>query len=211
MTGTHDPRDELRARLRAADPAAALPPDDPARVARLVEDVMSTEPTAENRETGTRHRSPLTWAVAAAAVLVIAGAGLLGLRALTGDDPAPVGTEQAAPSLTRLEVPDSAGSAKCLVPSAETLAHADTAFDGTVTAIDGDQVTLTPTRWYVGDPTDEVQVTAPSEQLQRVASAVDFEEGGRYLVSATQGQVSLCGLSAAYDDDLAAIYQQALG
>lgn len=206
-----DPHDELRTRLRAVDPAATLPSDDPLRVARLVEDVMSTEPTTESRETGTRHRSPLTWAVAAAAVLVIAGTGIFGVRALTGDDPAPVGTEQAAPSVTRLEMPESVGAGKCLVPSAETLAHADLAFEGTVTAMAGDQVTLAPTRWYVGDPTDEVQVTAPSEQLQRVASAVSFQEGGRYLVSAMEGQVSLCGLSAAYDERLAAIYQQAFG
>ena len=55
--------DELRARLRAADPASSLPPADPERVARLLEDVMSTELTTEYRETGTRNRGPLTWAV----------------------------------------------------------------------------------------------------------------------------------------------------
>lgn len=211
MTGAPEPRDELRERLRAADPAATLPPDDPSRVARLVEDVMSTEPTTESRETGTRHRSPLTWAVAAAAVLVIAGTGIIGVRALTGDDPPPVGSEQVAPTVTRLDMPETIGTAKCLVPDAETLSQAEVAFEGTVTRIDGDQVTLTPSRWYAGDPTDEVRVTAPSEQLQRVASAVRFEEGGRYLVSAIGGQVSLCGFSAAYDDRLAAIYQQAFG
>ena len=37
----HGPDDELLARLRAADPAASLPPADPDRVARLLEDTMS--------------------------------------------------------------------------------------------------------------------------------------------------------------------------
>ena len=80
--------DELRDRLRAADPAASLPPADPERVARLLEDVMSTELTTENRETGTRDRGPLTWLVAAAAVVVIAGIGLFAFLA-HDDEPAP--------------------------------------------------------------------------------------------------------------------------
>jgi hypothetical protein len=203
--------DDLLARLRAADPAASLPPADPQGLARLVEDVMSTELTTENRETGTRQRSPLTWAVAAAAVLVIAGAGFLGLRALTDNTGAPAGTDQATPSVTHLEVDADAAAGKCMVPNADMLARADVAFDGTVTGVDGDLVTLAPTHWYAGGPTDEVRVSAPTEQMQRVASAVSFEEGGRYLVSAVDGQVTLCGFSAAYDDDLAAVYQQAFG
>jgi hypothetical protein len=60
----HDERDELFARLRDADPAAALPPADPDRVARLLEDAMSHDTMTESRETGTRGRSPLTWLAA---------------------------------------------------------------------------------------------------------------------------------------------------
>ncbi len=200
--------DELQARMRASDPAASLPPAAPQQVARLLEDVMATELTTESRETGTRNRGPLTWLVAAAAVLVIAGVGIFGVRALTGDDdPAP--TAGPVPSATHLEVSAPAGSAKCMVPNAEVLASADVAFDGTVTGIVGDEVTLEPTHWYAGDPTETVVVTAPSVQMQRVASGVSFETGGRYLVSATDGQVSLCGFSAPYDEGLAAIYAEA--
>src|SRR3954447_6041723 len=119
--------DQLQARLRASDPAASLPPAAPHEAARLLEDVMATELTTESRETGTRNRGPLTWLVAAAAVLVIAGVGIFGVRALTGDDdPAP--TAGPAPSATHLEVSAPAGSAKCAVPSAETLATAEVAF-----------------------------------------------------------------------------------
>ena len=205
--------DELRARLQTSDPAGSLPPVAPHEAARLLEDVMATELTTESRETGTRRRSPLTWLVAAAALVIIAGVGFVGVRALVGDEqePGAVAVDPVPLSVTQLEVPATAGAGKCLVPNAETLADADVAFDGTVTAIDGDQVTLDPSQWYAGESTDSVVVTAPSEQMQQVASAVAFEAGGRYLVSATDGQVSLCGFSAAYDDGLAAIYDQAFG
>jgi len=200
--------EELKARLQQSDPAASLPPAAPHEVARLLEDVMATELTTESRETGTRDRGPLTWLVAAAAVLVIAGVGIFGVRALTGDDPAPTAGDP-TPSATHLEVSATSGMGKCMVPNAEVLAAADVAFDGAVTGIVGDQVTIEPTHWYAGDPTDTVVVTAPSDQMQRVASGVTFETGDRYLVSATDGQVSLCGFSAPYSDDLAAIYAEA--
>ena len=78
-----DAEPELRDRLRAVDPAASLPPADPTRVARLLEDTMShpvdTEVATPVRKTGTRGRGPLTWLVAAAAIALIAGAGLFGL------------------------------------------------------------------------------------------------------------------------------------
>ena len=202
--------DELRDRLQAADPASSLPPADPTRVARLLEDVMSTELTTENRETGTRHRGPLTWMVAAAAVVVIAAGGILGVRALTGDEPGPA-APQAEPASITLAVPDNAGASKCMVPNAEALAAADVAFDGTVTAINGDDVVLTPMTWYAGGPADTVVVEAPSEEMQEVASGVSFQVGGRYLVSAVDDRVTLCGFSAPYDAQLAALYAQAFG
>lgn len=199
--------DELRQRLQASDPAASLPPADPDRVARLLEDVMSTELTTENRETGTHDRSPLTWLVAAAAAVIIAGAGLFAVLQLNDDPETP---PTAATTVTTLSAPDPAAyAAKCMVPNAEVLAQQTVAFDGTVTSIDGGGVMLTPTTWYAGEPTDKVSVEAPSADMQQLLSAVSFEEGGRYLVSATDGRVTLCGFSAAYSDDLAAIYTQA--
>ena len=204
--------DELRQRLQASDPAASLPPADPDRVARLLEDVMSTELTTENRETGTRDRSPLTWLVAAAAAVIIAGVGLFAVMQLNDDPATPVATTPATtePTVTHLSAPDAAAySAKCMVPNPEVIAAQTVAFDGTVTSIAGDTVVLTPTTWYAGEPTDTVEVQAPSADMQQLLSAVHFEQGGRYLVSATDGRVTLCGFSAAYSDDLAAIYTQA--
>jgi hypothetical protein len=201
--------DELRDRLRAADPASSLPPADPAGVARLLEDVMSTELTTENRATGTRQRGPLTWLVAAAAVLIIAGVGIF---AVVGhdDDPAAPPTAARNQTVTTLNAPsDAAYAAKCMVPNAEVIAQQSVAFEGTVTTVDEGTVTLAVDRWYAGDATDLVRVQAPAEDLRALIGAVDFEPGGRYLVSATDGRVTVCGFSAAYSPELAALYEQA--
>ena len=42
---TEEPDDRLRDALGRLDPAADLPPADPARTARLVEDTMTASPT----------------------------------------------------------------------------------------------------------------------------------------------------------------------
>ena len=208
--------DELRARLRSADPAASLPPADPAGVARLLEDVMSTELTTRpkfrgSRETGTRDRGPLTWLVAAAAVLIIAGVGLFGV--LNHDtDPAAPPTAADDKTVTELTAPSAAAyAARCMVPNADLLRQQTVAFEGSVSTIADGMVTLVVAHWYAGDPTDLVRVQAPPADLQQLIGAVSFEPGERYLVSATDGRVTVCGLSAPWSADLAALYGQAFG
>jgi hypothetical protein len=212
MTDVHDAfdaDDELRARLRASDPAASLPPTDPTGVARLLEDVMSTELTTENRETGTHGRSPLTWLVAAAAVLIIAGVATFGFLG-HADDPSAPPTALDDKTVTELTAPSAAAyDAKCMVPNAEIVSQQTLAFDGTVTNLAGGVVTLTPSHWYAGDVTDLVRVQAPADVMQELLGAVKFEDGGRYLVSATNGEVTLCGFTAPYSADLAAVYDEA--
>ena len=89
------------------------------------------------------------------------------------------------------------------------LARQTVAFDGTVTTLEDGGVVLTPTTWYAGEPTDLVEVQAPPAELEGLLLAVQFEEGGRYLVSATDGRVTVCGFSAPYSAELAALYEQA--
>lgn len=203
--------DELRDRLRAADPASSLPPADPDGTARLLEDVMSTELTSENRETGTRDRGPLTWLVAAAAVLIIAGIGLFGVFN-HDDDPMAPPTAVDDQTVTELTAPSAAAyAAKCMVPSADLIGQQTVALAGTVTAIADGMVTLAVGHWYTGDPTDLVRVQAPPADLQQLIGAVSFESGGRYLVSATDGRVTVCGMSAPWSADLAALYDEAFG
>jgi hypothetical protein len=204
--------DELLARMRAADPAASLPPAAAGRTARLLEDTMShdTETSGTppvDQDTPVRRRSPLAWLVAAAAVLVIVGVGVFAV--VGGDDsPSAPTAEEPAPSVLALSVrPPS--SAKCMVVSPAVLARQQVAFDGTVATITDGLVTLDVTTWYRGGDADQVTVQAPSADLAALVSAAHFEVGERYLVSATDGYVSVCGFTAAYSDDLAAMYAQA--
>jgi hypothetical protein len=215
MTDETDQTDDrdLRDQLRALDPAASLQPADPTRVARLLEDIMSDDldtELPETRETGVHERSRLTWLVAAAAVLLIAGVGGFFLIDRGNDDvPAADPGERSTPTVTTLAVPASVGAGKCAVPSAEILAQHSLAFDGVVDGITDGVVTLSPTMFYAGVPTDLVQVQAPPEALQELILSVRFEVGQRYLVSATDGQVSVCGFSGPWSPDLEQLFVEA--
>ncbi|MBA3782326.1 MAG: hypothetical protein H0X12_10815 [Nocardioides sp.] len=208
--------EELRRSLSAIDPAARLTPAPPEQVARLLEDAMSNH-TPELRPETTRRRSPLVWVAAAAAVVVIAGVSFAALRSdddvqsPTAQEPTSQAPEQpvAEPGSTTALVTGEAVEAKCMVPNVRVLRGNTLAFDGSVTSIEGDQVTLAPTTWFKGTPTETVTVTAPSKQLQELLVAVDFQVGGRYLVTAFQDTVTLCGFSAPYSEDLDKLYQDA--
>lgn len=195
--------DELHDRLRAADPAADLPPADPTRVDRLLEDVMA--------DTEHEHpRRPLAWLVAAAAVVLVAGLGGLVLPGLLGaDEVEPAPTADAAPTVTELSAAG-AGAGRCMVPTAEVLSGAAFALDAEVTAVADGRATLAPTTWYAGEQTDVVEVAAGSADLEALIGAPRFEEGQRYLVAADgQGRVLACGYSGPRTARLAALYAEA--
>jgi hypothetical protein len=204
--------DELLERLRSRDPAASLPPAHPEQVARLLEDAMSHDldtPAADDRSTDPRRRTPLTWLVAAAAVLVIIGVGVFAMF-WGADDPQVPTAQDPAPSVIELSA-RAPVAGKCAVPTAELLGNQQTAFDGTVTSLADGMVTLDVATWYRGGPADQVTVDAPPADMQALIQAADFQVGQRYLVSANDGFVTVCGFTAAYSDDLAALYTEAFG
>lgn len=201
----HPPGDELFARLRAADPVASLPPVEDDRVARLLEDAMGHDTLTETRETGPRHRSPLTWLVAAAAAVLIAGVGVFALLDRDASTPSP--PSAAEPTATELTLP-AMTAGRCMVPNAQALSQAAVAADAEVVSVDGDRVTLDVSRWYAGEETDQLVVTATARPT--LVGAVEFEEGGRYLVAGTRdGDVMVCGFSDRWSEDLAALYAEA--
>lgn len=222
MSGPHESFDDdpqLRERLRAADPAASLAPADPDRVARLLEAAMSTEhdttdPATTHETTGTagRRRSPFTWVAAAAAVLVVGG---VAFAATTGGDDtdtptAGSGTGESTPSVVTLAAPSAAGG-RCMVPNAEVLRGQEVAFLGTVEEVDDETVVLSVDEQYAGAEADEVRVESPAEQMQLLVGAVDFRDGEQYLVSATGGQVTVCGFSGPATGELERLYSEAFG
>lgn len=197
--------DDLHDRLRAADPAADLPPADPARVDRLLEAAMTDPETARS--------NPLRWLVAAAALLLIAGAGTLMVlgRPDAPTPPATVADPGSTPTSTELTVAGN-GAGRCMVPNPEVLAGAAYAVDAEVTAVAGGRATLAPTTWYAGEETDTVEVAAGSADLAALIGAPQFEEGQRYLVAANEdGRVMVCGFSGLWSDDLASLYAEAFG
>ena len=158
-----DRDDDLRALLRSGDPAGSLSPADPAALASLLEDIMSADldvrpdgrreaPTA----TGTHGRNRLTWLVAAAAAAVIAAAGGFAVSGLGGDDAAPpprgrdddrrprppeagaaAGRPTTAP-IAGVTTSSRAPSARVRGADPGAAGQYHQAFEGTVTAIDGD-------------------------------------------------------------------------
>ncbi|WP_374454815.1 hypothetical protein [Nocardioides sp.] len=106
---------------------------------------------------------------------------------------------------------DASTAGKCAVPSAEVLGTFDTAFAGTVTALEDGTATLAVDRWYAGGDADTVTVTTPEKDLAALLMAVEFEKGKSYLVSATDGRVTLCGFTGETTPELQALYDEAFG
>lgn len=207
---------QLRALLAQSDPARSLTPADPHGLARLLEDTVSndldTRTDLPQQTTELRRRGPLAWLVAAAAVVAIAGGGYAAVSSMQDN-----GTvEQAGPSTSPVDEPvvvtlqaPAAMEVRCAVPTPELLGSAEIAFAGTVTAVDGDVVTLAPTETYAGETADEVEVTGMRPDLRALGGQPEFVVGGTYLVSATGGQLSACGFSGEASPELQNLYDLA--
>jgi hypothetical protein len=182
--------DDLRARLRGADPAAGLPPPPPGTIDRLMEETMSrTEVTTVPRHLPTM--------LAAAAALVLVAAGAAGwLLTRPGDTPgAPSAAASTAPAGT-VRITAAGASAKCVEPTAPTLAErADLAFAGTVSAVNGDVVTVRVTEVFRGAAAGEVEIAQTSGASEQLLGTGGFETGRDYLVSSSAGTMLICGYS----------------
>jgi hypothetical protein len=224
--GDFDGDDRLRAVLRGGDPAGFLPPADPAALRSLVEDIMSADldiRPAQPGQTGHGQAEPrrtrATWLVAAAAVAAIAAGGAFAVTGLTGNGSSAPRADQPPSATAKLGTPAagqtteltaaSQASRCAAVPTAEMLAQYDQAFQGTVTAIEGDTVTLEATGVYNGQVGETVQVTAQAAGLDQLIQQVKFQVGGTYLVSAYQGSVSMCGYSGPATGELRSLFQKA--
>ena len=99
----------------------------------------------------------------------------------------------------------------CVPFDVKTLGDMPVALAGTVTAADPGKVTLTVDHWYKGGNADQVTIAQPDPQSSVALDGVSFEEGKRYLLTATNGTVNGCGFSGAATPDLEKSYQQAFG
>lgn len=206
--------DELKARLRAVDPARRDAGAD-SWIDDLVGATMDAETNA-GTSTGTSAggrgwRRP--WVLAAAAAVVVAAVGGGALALTTGDDD---DSRRGADDAKRhqelaLTLPPADTMQMCIEFSPEVLAPMEVAFSGEAYDVDGETVRLAPDHWYRGgDGANDVVLTAGSPEVL-LEGGITFEEGERYLVSAIDGQVATCGLSGPYNAEMAAAYEEAFG
>ena len=210
--------EELRARLSRIDPAPAAVDVDPVtspRAQDLLERTMtqtldtSPDTPADAPVTHPRWRRPALLA-AAASVLVVAAVAVA-VPMLTGSDDAPA---KRTPTTVALTLPASDGGtsmSSCMMFDVAILRQMPVALAGTVTAVDAERVTLDVDRWYKGGTADQVTVSQPGANTSASLDGVTFEQGKRYLLTATDGTVNGCGFSGPATAELEKSYAEAFG
>jgi len=198
----HD--DDLQSRLRDADPARRTPPPDPSWIDTLAQSTMEAPMTTPEPAAGTRR----TWILTAAAAVLVAALGVAGWSALSDDNRADqVAREK---TVTTLTVPEPDPMMMCMQLTPETVGQMQVAFDGTVSSIEGEEVTLDVTKWYVGGDTDQVKLVQNSpDAMIALEGDIELEQGQRYLVTAHDGQINGCGFTALWSQELQDIFDQA--
>lgn len=157
----------------------------------------------------TRSRAPLVGLVV---VLLVAAA--LAVWLLLPDDGDGAGDGAGAADdpavVLDLEATATESPGRCMQVTPETLRNTDLAFDGTVTAADGSAVVLEVSTWFFGGEADEVRLSPPPSAGRsplRLHGQPDFEVGQRWLVSATDGRVNVCGFTVPWTEERAEVYQ----
>jgi len=208
--------DDLRAALAAADPArsADLDPLTSPRARELLERAMTSDlitPTSAPSPDSTPSRRP--WLAAAAAAVLAVGAGATYL-ATTGNDPAggPSGSPSGGEVVLALPGGDPTIMSCLRLSEGKTaLEQMTVALAGTATAVSESEVRLEVSRWYRGGDAGTVVLRNAPEQQQALVGATDFAVGEDYLVSASDGSVSVCGLTGPVSPELQAAYDEAYG
>ena len=206
--------------LRAADPIdpADVPSASLARVsARIQETIMS-----DTQDSPSTQRARRPFALLGAVGAVGALALVIALGSAPGrPGPSPVAVVPSSlPTSAPTEAPSDAPSvdpnggggemASCIRYETSILPTFDIVFDGTATAVDGDQVTFDiNTAWKGVD--GSITLTAPSTSIALVGPTPDFTVGGRYLVTAAGSNINSCGFTLDYDAATAATWAAAFG
>ncbi len=187
-------------RLRAADPIRAdeVPDASLARVSARIQEHIVTDIQHTSTADPSRRPLALLGGLAAAGALALA----IALGSGFGFGAPAQGPIAANPTPT--ENPAAGGGvASCLVYDPANLPTFDIVFDGTVTAVNGDQVTFDVNDGWKGVD-GSVTLTAPQVDPALVGPLPDFEVGGRYLVTAAGSTINACGYTLDYDAATAA-------
>jgi len=196
-----DPK--LEQRLRGADPMARRTLDD----ANDQDWLRETAHSVTTQPPRSRRPRALVLGAAAAALMLAATAGGFLLRS-TGDSG---GATVAAPTVTNLTLGPEDTMSMCMAFSVEALSPLPVAFSGEVTEKTADEILIDVDTWYRGGDTDQVRLSAPDMSMTSLGSSIDFQEGARYLVTATDGTVNYCGFSGPWTKEKADAFAAAFG
>jgi hypothetical protein len=205
--------DDLRARLAALDPVrtgtASGPLSEPSP-AEIQERIMQTiDQHTDTQESPGAPRRRTRVLAAAAGLVLLAAAGIAAIVTTTGDGGRAPRTT--VPTTIALKVAPSSASSSCLRFDVSILRDMPVALAGTVTDITYETVTLNVDRWYTGGTADRVTVTIPDTQTSIGMDGVQFVNGQRYLLTATNGTLNGCGFSGPFSPELEKAYAQAFG
>ena len=103
------------------------------------------------------------------------------------------------------------GMAMCIQYSTEILKDFDFGFDGTVSAVDGDQITFDVNTAYKGITGKSVTLTGPGSGVTLEGAGLDFSVGDHLLVAGSGTTISGCGYTQPYDPAVAAEWARAFG
>jgi hypothetical protein len=188
-----------------------------ARVAARIQEQIMTD--KQHDPTVRQPRGPLVWVGSLALFGVFALAiGIALANGLGTQTPPPVAvipTPSEAPVGSSDPVDSGnpaagGGVASCLVYDPANLPTFDSVFDGTVTAVDGDQVTFKVNEGWKGAD-GSITLTAPPVDIAISGPLPAFTVGSRYLVTSSGSTISACGYSLDYDADTAATWAAAFG
>jgi hypothetical protein len=202
--------DELRAMLSDLDPMSARVPveshTDP-RARHQLEQIMSQHTEFEAVATKRAGRGK-TWLAAAAAVAALAIGTTVAVNATGGGGNDSV---VAQPVVVALQTAGGDPMMQmCMMFDVKQLATAGMAFGGTVAALDSEKVTLDVDRWFKGEPkADQVTIAIPPGGNMVALDGVEFVEGKRFLISATDGVLGTCGYSGPATAELENYFEQA--
>ena len=201
--------DNLRQRLGRLDPVPTSEPTDTSstpRVRALLEEIMSTpvqpdQHVAVPAPTPPSKRRLAMLAGVAAAVIALA----VGIAIANG------GGTSTKSQLSFALPAGRPGQNSCIQFSTDLLAQAADAFSGTVTAVGDGTVTVAVDHWYKASGAKPAVVTLTSDTTAGAVNelGVQFAQGTKYLVSATDGHVNGCGYSGEATADLQAAFATA--
>ena len=205
--------DDLDERLRAINPnpsSTSLSDADTHRRAALLEEILemtqtTSTPNSVDEPGRKRYAGILAAGVAAAAIV-----GIIVVTTTNDDDkPTTAPTTSVSSTLT-----PSIGIGSCVESySIRTLPNRELAFDGTVGAVNGVEVTFTVNNWYKGGTESTVTLDGTGMVGGAITSAggLTLNIGERYLVAGDGGFVWSCGFTQPYEPGIAQQWSDALG